>query len=234
MLSYEAMHSNSVNTGGGENFITNCVSHLAAQIPWLYIPQNHGDTHAGTDSTPYLHIDTNRLSEGVYTGNIQVISNDPDSESIQVPITLNVLPVFPQADYDSWVNDNLSGETVNIGFSEDFDNDNLSNGEEFYFSTNPKAHNSRKNLPAIKMSNAGPLLSYTRKTGLSDNMLIWESCDDLAQWGAQDMSNVSSGIATTKTDNGDGTTTVTLLLDNTNQTSQFFRYKLWSETTTTP
>ncbi|MFC5051170.1 choice-of-anchor D domain-containing protein [Rubritalea spongiae] len=227
-LSYEAMYYRNFSSGNGENFITNCVAYLSSQIPWLNIPSIQGDILAGANSSIYLHIDTNGLNQGSYTGNILITSNDPTNSAIQVPLTLNVLPVFPQAAYDTWLGSHLSGESQHLGFHEDFDRDNLTNGEEFYFSTNPKNRKNGNNLPAVKMSNSGPVLTYTRTSELSDHMLLWESSNNLSSWEPHDMSAISSAVSKTLIDNGDGTTTVTLLLDRANQSSQFFRYKIWS------
>ncbi|MGJ8672177.1 S8 family serine peptidase [Rubritalea sp.] len=228
-LSFEAMYASSISSGDGEQFITNCICYLANTAPWIETPQLIGSISPGESDSVYLNIDTGDLTEGTYNAFLTFETNDPLNPSQDVSINLIVLPEFPTSIYTTWLNEHLPSAISNIGFGEDYDNDGLSNGVEFYFSSDPGSHDAKNHLPQVHDSDFGPVLSYTRATDLSDDMLIWKCSSDLKNWSEISTSEMTSSRSSTPQDNGDGTTTVTIGLNLIEEPSQFFLFKMWDD-----
>jgi hypothetical protein len=57
---------------------------------WLSIDVNSGTVPPGQDTTINVTMDAGDLSAGSYSGNINVSSNDPDEQDIDVPVTFIV------------------------------------------------------------------------------------------------------------------------------------------------
>jgi len=89
---------------------------------------------------------------------------------------------------------------ANSGFNEDWNNDGLTNGQEFFFAINPNATSAeRDHLPSVQLTPTGPRLSYTKSSDLHDAMLFWQESAELSSWIPM------NGMEYTRTDNGDGT-----------------------------
>ena len=58
--------------------------------PWLTIFPLTGTLPPGGESIVSASFDSAELLEGVYTGSINIFSNDPDEMIIELPVTMNV------------------------------------------------------------------------------------------------------------------------------------------------
>jgi hypothetical protein len=63
---------------------------LPGDLPWLSVLPTSGDTAAGAADNVNVVFDTATLATGIYTGSLCVNSNDPDTASVAVPVTLTV------------------------------------------------------------------------------------------------------------------------------------------------
>lgn len=61
-----------------------------ADIPWLTLSPARGTTTDGTSSDLTVTYDSTGLADGVYTGTLCLVSNDPDERAIRLPVTLTV------------------------------------------------------------------------------------------------------------------------------------------------
>jgi uncharacterized repeat protein (TIGR01451 family) len=59
-------------------------------LPWISASPGNGTTTAGSNSPVNVVFDSASLADGVYTGTLCVISNDPINGLVQVPVTLTV------------------------------------------------------------------------------------------------------------------------------------------------
>lgn len=82
-----ARDSHGASTAGPEWSFTT----LAADCPWLNENPSSGSIPAGQSATVTIVIDTTGLAQGnTYAAEIVVSSNDPDENTVVVPVTLNV------------------------------------------------------------------------------------------------------------------------------------------------
>ena len=58
--------------------------------PWLTIFPLTGIVPPGGENIVSVSFDSAELLEGVYTGSINILSNDPDEMMIELPVTMNV------------------------------------------------------------------------------------------------------------------------------------------------
>jgi len=72
---------------GGASIINSDVSGTPA---WLGLPETYGSVSSGTNEVVSLNVNTQDLIGGVYNSNLQVRSNDPLNNLVQVPITLRL------------------------------------------------------------------------------------------------------------------------------------------------
>ncbi|MCB9155474.1 MAG: hypothetical protein H6649_15640, partial [Caldilineae bacterium] len=81
-------------TGGG----TAEPCELPSDIPWLSLDTTAGSNAGGTSTNVTVTFDSTGLANGVYTGNLCVTSDDPDTgpgngtDLVIVPVTLTVRP----------------------------------------------------------------------------------------------------------------------------------------------
>ncbi len=71
-------------------------------LGWLMLDPTSGVIASGESTTINVNLDAADLTEGTYTANLNIISNDPDNGIFTVPLTLlvgeNILMVTPSAD----------------------------------------------------------------------------------------------------------------------------------------
>jgi hypothetical protein len=58
--------------------------------PWLNVFPMTGIVSPGGESIVSASFDSAELLEGIYTGSINIFSNDPDEMMIELPVTMNV------------------------------------------------------------------------------------------------------------------------------------------------
>jgi hypothetical protein len=66
---------------------------------WLASNLHYGSITAGGHLLAIITFDASDLTEGVYTGHLDLDSNDPARNSIDIPVTLNVGQIGPQCPY---------------------------------------------------------------------------------------------------------------------------------------
>ena len=83
-------------------------------LGWLMVDPTSGVLNAGESQTVNVNLDAADLTEGTYTANLHINSNDPDNGIVTVPLTLmvgeNLLFVTPSADPDEM----CEGETSQL------------------------------------------------------------------------------------------------------------------------
>jgi hypothetical protein len=78
---------------------------------WLSASPTSGNVNPASQTQIAVTLDASNLSGGTHTGNVMITSNDPDTPSITVPVTLLVQGGAPQPDIDiaiSSISDTLS------------------------------------------------------------------------------------------------------------------------------
>jgi PKD repeat protein len=90
-------------TGQLPDVVHNTILWLAsgANLPWLRENPILGTLETGQCADVTVTFDSNGLTPGLYTGDLQVHSNDPDTPHVDVPVSLTVLEAPSQADF-SW------------------------------------------------------------------------------------------------------------------------------------
>jgi PKD repeat protein len=75
---------------GAEVSLDNIILDVAFDIPWMSETPISGTVAPGACTTVDVTFDSNGLAPGVYTANLVVTSNDPDTPEITVPVSLTV------------------------------------------------------------------------------------------------------------------------------------------------
>lgn len=78
-----------------------------ADIPWLSVDPTSGTTAPGGSSEVTVTLDSTGLADGTYQALLCVTSNDPANPLVEVPVTLEVVPVVYGVD--------LSGDQADEG-----------------------------------------------------------------------------------------------------------------------
>lgn len=68
---------------------------------WLSVEPAAGSVEPFSSDTVQVNFDAAELEEGIYDGQLTVTSNDPDTPTLDVPVTLTVEPAFICGDTDS-------------------------------------------------------------------------------------------------------------------------------------
>jgi hypothetical protein len=69
----------------------NLAIRFEAQTPWLSATPNAGTVPAGDSAIVTVGFDAAGLCGDTYSANLHMLSNDPDSADVAVPVTLNLL-----------------------------------------------------------------------------------------------------------------------------------------------
>jgi len=69
---------------------------------WLYVDQSGGTVDPYGTTTLNVHLNATDLVDGVYTGQLNVVSDDPDTPDIEVPVTFIVA---------AWLCGDINGDT---------------------------------------------------------------------------------------------------------------------------
>jgi hypothetical protein len=78
---------------------------ITTETGWLYVEPSEGIVDPGEEASVKVFLDASELQTGTYTGSIIVISNDPDEDTLVVPVTLTVESYIPgDANGDGAVN----------------------------------------------------------------------------------------------------------------------------------
>ncbi|VAW33055.1 hypothetical protein MNBD_GAMMA01-433, partial [hydrothermal vent metagenome] len=64
--------------------------YLQADIPWLSLSTASGSVEAGETDNVTVNFDASALTDGMYSANVCVFSNDPDETLVKVPVNLQV------------------------------------------------------------------------------------------------------------------------------------------------
>lgn len=204
----EALGDGDFTIGQGERFAVQCLDWLSRRVPWLDTGEASGSTPpGGVDQIP-LFFDPAGVTPGlIHRATLVLASNDPARPSLSVPISFFVSATATAAAFAEWQLDHAGGPAgFRSGFSEDWNQDGLSNGIEFYFAIHPSGP--RDHLPAMAREAGQMVYRYTRDSSLPDEMLSIRHSSNLATWVP--LSSAALGQTVIRRDNGDGTTTVEL------------------------
>ena len=73
----------------------NSVSQLAPKQDWIEVTPTSGSVPPSGQTYLQVTLDATSLSEGTYTANIHINSNDPENPTVDVPVTFEVYQLYP-------------------------------------------------------------------------------------------------------------------------------------------
>jgi PKD repeat protein len=91
--------------------ISNSIDWFSDPNDWLTLSEHTLSIASGASQTIELGFTAEDLEAGNYTKSINISSNDPDEALINIPVTMNVLPVL-EANFSADKTEILSGETI--------------------------------------------------------------------------------------------------------------------------
>lgn len=182
--------------------------------------------YGGTDTVDKLFVGSAQLSAGVYGNSSSVSPIIPRAEITGTGTLTVTTGPSGVSNYTTWQAANAPGSDLD----DDFDNDGVPNAIEFVLGGD-KDTMDRDKLPAIATLGNDMIFSFVRDRASIDptvNVNI-EVGSNLSTWPdvftvATDTTSSTDGV--TVTDNGDGTDTITLTVQQATDTQKFARLKV--------
>lgn len=185
---------------------------------WLLV-ENGGlaRIYAGQEGGVPLQLDATGLFVGTYNATLRVNSSDPDVDSFDITVSMEVV----DPGVGSWTVEQFGDATVAIELHEDFDGDGEINANEYVRGSRANSESSfPKNAGETERNEEGKLvLRYVRARGLDDVVWNYKAGTSLED----DMETLVVDVDYTETavDNEDGTETVTVTLISTTTEAMF-------------